>query len=292
MKVGAPVGHDKDTVMSQAGEAQPLLDVEPIASQVLAASAEGRQISPLSGSHPGFDLDAAYQVAAAVKHRRMSRGETPVGRKIGFTNRTIWAEYGVDAPIWGYMYDTTVRDIAPGDSFSLDGLQEPRIEPEIAFGLARAPEPGMDEAQLLSCIDWVAHGFEIVQSIFPHWRFAAADTVAAFGLHGAFLCGERRTIRHEETSRWLAELAAFSATLQCDGGPAIGGQASDVLGGPVTALRHLVDLLARDPANPPLGAGEIITTGTLTRAMPIAPGEVWRTTLEGIALDGLAVRFV
>jgi 2-oxo-3-hexenedioate decarboxylase len=53
-----------------------------------------------------------------------------------------------------------------------------------------------------------------------------------------------------------------------------------------------VNLLARDPANPPLGAGEIITTGTVTRALPVAPGEVWRTTLEGLALDGLAVRFV
>jgi 2-oxo-3-hexenedioate decarboxylase len=292
MQVGAHVKQDKDRVISQTGEAEPLLDVELVASEVLAASAEARQIPPLSGTYPGFDLDAAYRVAAAVRHRRISRGDTAVGRKIGFTNRTIWAEYGVHAPIWGYMYDTTVRDIAPGDSFSLDGLQEPRIEPEIAFGLGRAPEPGMDEAQLLSCIDWVAHGFEIVQSIFPDWRFAAADTVAAFGLHGAFLCGERRTIRPEETSRWLAELATFSATLQCDGGPAIGGQASDVLGGPVTALGHLVDLLARDPANPPLGAGEIITTGTVTRAMPIAPGETWRTALEGIALDGLAVRLV
>jgi 2-oxo-3-hexenedioate decarboxylase len=283
---------NKDRVMSRTGEAEPLVDVEPIASEVLAAMTEARPIPPLSSNHPGFDLDAAYRVAAAVRQRRISRGESPVGRKIGFTNRTIWAEYNVHAPIWGYMYDTTVHDIAPGDSFSLDGLLEPRIEPEIAFGLGRAPEPGMDEAQLLSCIDWVAHGFEVVQSIFPDWRFAAADTVAAFGLHGAFLCGKRRTIRPEEASRWLADLAAFSATLQCDSEPAIGGKASDVLGGPVTALGHLVDLLARDPANPPLGAGEIITTGTLTRAMPIAPGEVWRTTLEGVLLDGLAVRFV
>lgn len=278
--------------MKQSGEAEALLDVEAIASEVLAASAEMRQIPPLSSNYPGFDLAAAYRVAAAVKQRRTSRGETPVGRKIGFTNRTIWAEYEVFAPIWGYMYDTTVRHIAPGDRFSLAGLQEPRIEPEIAFGLGRAPEPGMDETQLLSCIDWVAHGFEIVQSIFPGWRFAAADTVAAFGLHGAFLCGERRTIRHDKADRWLAELAAFSATLRCGGEPAIGGHASDVLGGPLTALRHLVELLARDPDNPPLGAGEIITTGTVTRALPIAPGEVWRTTIEGIPLDGLSVRFV
>ncbi len=32
------------------------------------------------------------------------RGERPIGRKIGFTNRNIWAEYGVYAPIWGDVY--------------------------------------------------------------------------------------------------------------------------------------------------------------------------------------------
>jgi 2-oxo-3-hexenedioate decarboxylase len=50
-------------------------------------------------------------------------------------------------------------------------------------------------------------------------------------------------------------------------------------------------LLAQDPVNPPLAAGEIVTTGTLTRAFDIKPGESWRTTLHGIDLDGIAVRF-
>jgi 2-oxo-3-hexenedioate decarboxylase len=36
-----------------------------------------------------------------------------IGRKIGFTNRTIWAKYAVYAPIWGFVFDTTVCDIPP-----------------------------------------------------------------------------------------------------------------------------------------------------------------------------------
>ena len=48
-------------------------------------------------------------------------------------------------------------------------------------------------------------------------------------------------------------------------------------------------MLARQGA--PLGAGEIVTTGTLTAAYPARPGETWRTELHGIALPGLAVRF-
>jgi len=33
----------------------------------------------------------------------------------------------------------------------------------------------------------------------------------------------------------------------------------------------------------------IVSTGTLTRAMPMAPGERWSTKLSGIQLSGIAV---
>jgi 2-keto-4-pentenoate hydratase len=83
--------------------------------------------------------------------------------------------------VWGYVYDRTVHSLSEiGDTFPLVGLPEPRIEPEIVFKLAVAPAPGMGERELLESIDWVAHGFEIVQSIFPGWKFSAPDTVAAF----------------------------------------------------------------------------------------------------------------
>src|SRR5262244_4661762 len=135
----------------------------------------------------GLTLDESYRVLALLDRKRAAQGETRRGRKIGFTNRTIWAQYNVYAPIWGYVYDTTVHELGNIASLRLDGLAEPRIEPEIVFGLARPPSPDMDEGTLITCIDWVAHGFEIVQSIFPGWVFSAPDTVAGFGLHGALL---------------------------------------------------------------------------------------------------------
>jgi 2-oxo-3-hexenedioate decarboxylase len=60
----------------------------------------------------------------------------------------------------------------------------------------------------------------------------------------------------------------------------------------LSALLHLVELLARDARNPPLAAGEMVTTGTVTRAFPVAPGETWRTRVTGLPLEGIAVRFV
>jgi 2-oxo-3-hexenedioate decarboxylase len=222
---------------------------------------------------------------------REARGEVPIGRKIGFTNRTIWAEYGVFAPIWGYVYAGTVHDLAAiGAGFGLDSLAEPRIEPEIVFGLAKAPSLGMDEAALLGCIDWIAHGFEIVQSIFPAWRFAAPDTVAGFGLHGALLVGERHAAA-ATADAWRESLSRFEIDLLRDGVVIDHGLAANVLGGPLPALRHLVELLARDPDNPPLGAGEIVTTGTLTRAFPVVRGQRWETRLSGLRVSPIALRF-
>jgi hypothetical protein len=70
------------------------------------------------------------------------------------------------------------------------------------------------------------------------------------------------------------------------------GVAANVLDGPLFALRHLAEALAQDPLSPPLGAGEIATIGTLTRAFPVAAGEERSTKLSGIPLEGARIRFV
>jgi 2-oxo-3-hexenedioate decarboxylase len=273
------------------GNTNALTELQAIGAEALAALDTGHQISPFSARLSAFDLDDAYRVTAAIRQMRETRGEMPVGRKIGFTNRTIWTEYNVYEPVWGYVYDRTVHNLAEiGDTFSLMGLAEPRIEPEIVFKLASAPIPGMDETALLACIDWVGHGFEIVQSIFPGWKFSAPDTVAAFGLHGALLIGPRHSIA-AHTGDWSRTLSTFEIDLKREGTVVDHGRAANLLGGPVSALRHLVDILSRGQVNPPLAAGEIVTTGTLTRALPVSAGETWTTDLTGVALDGICVRF-
>jgi 2-oxo-3-hexenedioate decarboxylase len=257
------------------------------AAEAIDALGTGRQIAPFSSRQPNFTVDDAYRVTAAVRRLREARGAQPVGRKIGFTNRTSWPDY---APMWGYVYDRTMHGLTDIEqTYPLTGLTEPRVEPEIAFRLAVAPMPGMDERTLLGCIDAVAHGFEVVQSIFPGWRFTASDAVAAFGLHGALLLGPWHPVDNKE--EWHRTLSTFELDLQCNRADVDHGRASHVLGGPLTSLRHLVDLLASDIVNPPLAAGEIITTGTLTRVPPVAPGQTWTTTLTGIPLEGIEVRF-
>lgn len=258
-----------------------------IASEAVSVlGRNGQQIEPFSSRDPAFGLDDAYRVTPVVRRLREARGEKVLGRKIGFTNRTIWQQYGVYGPIWGYVYDSTVRDLSDmSGPVSLATF----AEPEIVFGMSAAPEAGMDERALLSCIGWVAHGYEIVQSIFPDWKFAASDTVAAFGLHGALFIGERHQIGGD-SDKWFAALSDFEIILRSDD-VIERGHARDVLDGPLSALKRLVGLLAQDRDNPPIAAGEIITTGTLTKAMPVKPGDRWTTELGGIPLGGIDIRF-
>lgn len=267
------------------------MDAKSIAAEALSVLGHGRQIAPFSSRDPGFGLDDAYKVTPVVRQMREARGEKAVGRKIGFTNSTIWAQYNVNGPIWGYMYDSTVRNLSDiGGAASLADLTDPRIEPEIVFGLSAAPDAAMDERQLLSCVGWVALGYEIVQSIYPDWRFAASDTAAAFGLHGAMLIGKRHPVSGNSET-WMNQLSNFDVELACNGDVVDRGHARNVLGGPLSALRHFVDVLAKDDVNPGLSSGEIVTTGTLTRAMPVKPGEQWTTTVTGIPLESIGVRF-
>lgn len=263
---------------------------QAIAELVLAAFAARRQIPLLTDGIPGFDLAAAGAVAVEVMRRREARGERVAGHKLGFTNRTIWPEYGVYAPIWGPVYDTTVRPLA--GPVSLAPFLEPRIEPEIVFRLSRAPEPGMDTEALLACASHVALGFEIVQSLFAGWRFGAADTVAAFALHGGLFHGPFVAIDAAERGDWARRLAGFGATLLRDGEVADEGRSGNVLGGgPVVALAHLAELVGTIPGAPPLAAGHVFTTGTLTRALPVSPGETWEAQLDGLPLGPLRIVF-
>jgi len=264
-------------------------NIDAIATEVFDTLGSGRRITPFSARPGGLSMPDAYRVTAAVERMREARGEKPVGRKIGFTNRTIWPEYGVYAPNWGYVTDRSVRECAAATVLPLASFVEPKIEPEIVFGLSAAPAPDMDEAALTACIDWIAHGYEIVQSIFPRWKFKPEDTVACNAMHGALLLGERHAFK-PRAAQWRQELPAFDIDLYRNGVLTGSGRGANVLDSPLLALRHLVGLLAGDSANPPLKAGEIVSTGTLTRALPVAPGEVWQTRLSGIALGGIELR--
>lgn len=260
------------------------------ADAVLDAIDSHRLIEPLSISDPSLDENGAYAIAREVHARRLARGERPIGRKIGFTNRTIWAEYGVGAPIWGHVYDSTVTHAADGGTrLAIGHLLQPRIEPEIQLHFARTPPVTRDEAAILDCVDWIAHGFEIVQSPYPDWKFRSVDAIAAFALHGAMVVGRSVDVRHIDEC--VAKLRSFTITLSRGDTKEASGGGANVLDTPLLAFAYLAETLGKQAGFVPVQAGEIVTTGTLTAPRPVAPGETWTTMLDGIELPGLSITF-
>src|SRR5258706_784829 len=248
-----------------------------------------REVQPFTERYPDLTVDAAYDAARKLDAHRLAQGWRRVGRKVGFTNRTLWARYGVYEPMWGAVYvRTLVRAENDGAGVDLDGLVQPRIEPEICFGLGSAPRSARIE-DLLAAIDWIAHSIEIVQCHHPAWKVRIADCAADNGLHGRLVVGTPRALAEfpglaESLPRAEVELLRGETSVER-------GVGANVLGSPLLSLGHLVELLGRQPNAPPLAAGEIVTTGVLTDAHPVARGETWRTHFTGLALHGLTVTF-
>jgi 2-oxo-3-hexenedioate decarboxylase len=261
---------------------------DPIPTELLDALDQNRLIETISSRDASFDVPAAYRVSAEIFKRRRARGERPIGRKIGFTNRLIWEEYRVSSPMWGHVYEQTVTRLdEPVAHRAIGHLSQPRLEPEIVVHFASAPGAATDEGELLSAIDWIAHGFEIVQTHFLDWKFTLADTIADFGLHGALIVGPPRPL--SAADEIAVTLRSFTIALARDGVVQAHGGGANVLDSPLMAALHLVRVLGAQQLFEPIQAGEIVTTGTLTPALPIRAGETWTTNLSGIDLPGLTL---
>ena len=256
------------------------------------------------------DVAGAYQTALQVRQLRINQGEQPRGYKIGFTNRSIWPRYNVAAPVWGTVWNTTVAFCEGRATLALAGRCQPRIEPEAVFGMRATPPVNATLQALFDCIEWVAPGFEIVQSHAPNWKFNAAMAVEDGALHSHLLVGRRVAVSTIATSAqaFNQALANCQLALHKDGtalGPKEGdanggasengalmerGQGSNVLDGPLLALHHFLNELRQCPGAPDLMPGDVVTTGTWTDAWPVSVGETWRAEFDA-PLSALSVTF-
>lgn len=238
------------------------------------------------------DVAQAYQQQLTLRQLRLDRGELPRGFKIGFTNRAIWPRYNVFAPIWGTVWNTSLVFCEGRGLVSLRNLCQPRIEPETVFGMRATPMPGASLDELFDAIEWVAPGFEIVQSHMPDWKFTPGDAVADGGLHGRLLVG-RRIARNDigaNAAELQAALAGARLVLRQDKKAVDRGVGANVLDGPLLALQHFLRELHQCPGAPELLAGDVVTTGTWTDAWPVQAGQDWSADFS-VPLSRLQVRF-
>jgi 2-keto-4-pentenoate hydratase len=257
--------------------------------QALLSHYDSAQLWPAA---TGLDAPTAYQCALEVRALRIARGEAPRGYKIGFTNRSIWPRYNVFAPIWGTVYSTTLQFCEEQGTLALAGICQPRIEPETVFALRTTPPANASLEDLFTCIDWIAPGFEIVQSHQKDWKFVAADAIADGSLHARLLVGQKLPVRQiaPNAKELCAVLAATTVRLTQDAKVVDSGAGAAVLEDPLQALLHFMQELGQCPGAPDLQPGDVITTGTWTDAWPVAAGQTWAADFDA-PLHRLEVAF-
>jgi len=263
------------------------------ADAFLRARDSVQHVQPLSQIDAALDLDRAYQVGRVLHERLVTRGFRSVGRKIGFTNPAMWERFKVSQPIWAHTYAQTVHHAPTGSAhLSLDGMVAPRLEPEIVLKLRRPIPSGNPSVEdLVSCVEWAAIGFEIVDSHYPEWRFTAAEAVADFGVHAALVVGAPWSLEAVNPREVTEALRSLKVTLRHGNETFAEGEGRNALGSPLLSLGFLARVLATQPWAPSLSMGEIITTGTLTPLPVLHKGDCWRVRVEGAPIPALELKF-
>ena len=112
------------------------LDAEALARELLSAQEADQMVPILPSARPGFDLDTAYAVEAALKRFREAAGHRAVGLKVGYANKAMWRVLKLETLVWGHMYDDTVHySVNNSATLTLPHCRSLKIEPEIVFGL-------------------------------------------------------------------------------------------------------------------------------------------------------------
>jgi 2-oxo-3-hexenedioate decarboxylase len=243
-----------------------------------------------SNTIPHFSLSDAYKTALEIKQIRENKKEKASGIKVGFTNKTIWGKYSVNAPIFGFMYSSTI--LSSEQSFSPEKFLEPKFEPEIFFKLSKKPNSEMSDIDLISCCTSFGIGVELVQSIYKGWTFKLPDTVAGFGLHGQYKILEEIEIPSNERDRvvLIDTLKNFNLTLRKNDSTLEQGKSKNILEeSPIAALRSYIEFCEINldwfVLNGP------ITTGTITDAYDINKTDVFSCELDHLFEKKFVVKF-
>jgi 2-keto-4-pentenoate hydratase len=256
------------------------VDVAALADALERAERERVQIAPLTAS-ASFDGRTAYAIQRETARRRLARGETRVGMKVGLTSEPMQRMLDVDEPDYGHLF-ASMR-VEHDAVVACAELLQPRVEAEIAILLGRELRgPGVTDEDVLAACDYVAPALEIIDSRIRDWKIALSDTIADNGSSARFVLGPQRVPPNE------LDLAAITMTFTKNGQTVGSGAGSAVLGsGPLRAVAWLANTLA--DAGLVLAAGDVVLPGALSAAIAAAPGDEFRATFAG--LGDVAVSF-
>ena len=267
--------------------------IDEVTRELSSAYETGAMVAAPPSQRPSFDLDTAYAVEAELKNIRECGGHKAIGRKVGYANKAMWRVFKLETLVWAHMYEDTVHYSDNNSAkLTLSNSRSLKIEPEIVFGLKdRIMGEKPDASAVLAAVEWLAMGFEIIDCPFPDWRFQPSDFVASFGLHAALVIGERVQVGRDNIATLIEDLGQFKVRMSKNGEFIEEGSGKNSLKSPALCLAELSVAIAKRFPSVPLGAGEIVSSGTLTAGHFLEKNDLWKADLDGIPLPSLTLRF-
>lgn len=252
------------------------MEIDSAAAELDNAASSASAIPQLSANQ-GFDLDAAYRIQAAGIKRRLDRGETRSGAKMGLTSRTKAAQMGVDDVIYGRLTDAML--VVDGGNADAKAFIHPRVEPEIAF-LLDAPLAGnLSPAQAYRAVAAVAPALEIIDSRYADFKFSLTDVVADNCSAAGYVVGP--------WCRPDIDVANLGMVLEFNGRPVQIASSAAILGHPMRSLAAAARLAAASGEQ--LEAGWILLAGGSTAAEPLTAGANVQLCVERLGKVGFTI---
>jgi 2-oxo-3-hexenedioate decarboxylase len=251
-----------------------------VAAELLACEAERRNREPFIDEWPDLDVDTGYRIQDTNLEKRLARGETALGVKLGLASAAKQQRMGVYAPFVAWLTDDMVMNV--GDPVPQDKLIHPRIEPEIVFVMKdRLEGPGVTRESAMAAVGSIAGGAEVIDSRYRNFRFRAGDVIADNASSGAYVVIDK-TVAPDEI-----DLLAEKVEVHVDGKLQYSGTGEDVQGHPGEALALAANDLAR--RGRAIEAGWVVLTGGITDAVFAPPGsavEVKFSSLGEVTIRG------
>lgn len=241
--------------------------VDRAASALLDAEDTRTARNPITDDWAELDLRTAYAVQDEALCRRVERGESVVGVKLGLTSRAKQQRMGISSPLVAWLTDAmTLRAGAP---LPAGVLIHPRVEPELVFVMKeRLSGPGVTAAQAMSAVGHVYAGMEIIDSRYRDFRFTLPDVVADNASSGRYLTGPIGLPPEE------LDLSLEACLVEVDGVIVDSATGAAVQGHPAEALALAANVLADRGLS--IERGWIVLTGGMTDAVALGPKSVVR----------------
>jgi 2-oxo-3-hexenedioate decarboxylase len=243
-------------------------DREALAERVLDAIAARRAIAPLTATDPGLSIDDAYAIQDLVV-TRLGGPSTP---KLGLTSKAKQQQMLVDSPLFGWFPPGAALE--RGAPLAVGDLIQPRVEPEIAFVLARDLRADVDVDDVLAATERVVPALDVLDSRFEGYGFTLADVVADDASAARFAIGAPGAAPEG------FDLRLTGCVLEVNGDLVATASGAAVLDHPAAAVAWLAAELGRRDRT--LTAGTTILAGALTAAVAVHPGDVVTATFDRI----------